>query len=98
MAREFGKRGAHQAEAKDGVGGERIFSALSFPRVEPMLLLQGAGFILLGLILSNIVISILFHAKPEFYKVVVMQPRVFDELPDGTTKEVIYVPKERPKS
>jgi hypothetical protein len=98
MAQEFGKRGTRQAEAKNRVAGESIFSAISIPSIEPMQLLQGAGFILLGLILSNIAISILFHAKPEFYKVVVMQPRVFDELPDGTTKEVIYVPKERPKS
>ena len=99
MVREFGKRGEPQAEVgRQATTGGSILSSISMPHVEPMQILQGAGFVLLGLVLSNIVIGTLFHSKPEFIRIVVMQPRLFHELPDGTTKEVIYVPKERPKS
>jgi hypothetical protein len=98
MAREFGKRGVPQsaAPAESEAAASGLFAGLSLPPIEPIQILYGAGFAFLGYILCNIVISTLLIPAPHYYKYVILQPRLFDELPDGTTKEIKRVAKERP--
>lgn len=103
MATEFGKRGAKAAAGASGGGAARtsgggLFGDFTLPPIEPIQLLQGAGFVVLGVFIGAMVIDTVFVPAPEFYKVVVKQPRLFDELPGGGTREIFYTPKPRPTS
>lgn len=64
------------------------------PTLRPLKIASCLGFVLLGYVLGHAAVSG-WLPDPEFYRVVVKHPRLFDELPDGTTREIFVEPKPR---
>jgi hypothetical protein len=108
MAQEFGKRRFHSAVEADRPARAPINSrheskdthlaVVTSSPIAPMDAQQGAGFVAVGFVLGGLLYGSVFARAPEYYQVVVEPARLYDELPDGTTREIIYTPKERPQS